>query len=289
LSEVRRIIDLKRAVRVRGEFYPAKQYRVPEELDEGLASWFINKGMAEEVAVEIIEPERKAEEPKPAPKEKIGLERLKELVGNDYIEVFAPAGHGKSRLLAHLALEAIRAGKKVIYLDCEHSLPLRIQRELGKAYQRLDFMNLDGIINAIATLPKGYDLICYDSLGFPVLIKFVQMNLRERGDAIAKTILLRGHLKHYAGRNGALAIAANQPVSELWGISHPEESEEHRPPVGGKSIHIAKAVLRMDIAIRNDKSSVFELRAFECQDMPFNRLRATFTIDEKGERLEWRI
>lgn len=221
--------------------------------------------------------------------QKTAFDKFQELVGSgDYIEIFAPAGYGKSRLLAHAALEARRAGKKVLYLDCEHSLPKRFEKELGDGYQRLDFMDLDRIIERIAALPKGIDAVFYDSIGFPVLIKFVKLNLRERGDAIAKTILLRGYLKHYAETNNALAIATNQPVSELYGMSHELEDIEHRPPVGGKSIHIAKAVLRLNIQRQNEKESVFELRAFECQDMPFNKLLATFTIDGQGERLEWK-
>lgn len=226
-------------------------------------------------------------EAKPAPR--TAYDRLVELFGNDYIEIFAPAGHGKSRLLAHVALEARRAGRKVLFLDCEHSLPGRVERELGDGYRRLDFMNLDGIIGQIAGLPKGLDLVCYDSVGFPVLIKFVSMSLRERGDAIAKTILLRGHLKHYAETNGALALGANQPVSELYGMTHELGDLEHRPPVGGKSIHIAKAVLRMGVERQTERESVFELRAFECQDLPFNKLLATFTVSDRGERMEWRV
>lgn len=301
MSEVKRRIDLKRSVRVKGDVYEAKIYIVPDELDEGLANWFIEKGMAEEIDVEVIE---LGEGPK-APgmgspiepnraKKILALDKFKELVGNDYVELFAPAGHGKSRLLAYIAIEAMKAGKKVLYLDCEHSLPKRIEDQLGKFYQQLDFMNLEGIINTIAAIPKGYDLVCYDSMGFPILIKFIQLNLRERGDAIAKTILLRGHLKQYAERNNALTLATNQPVSELVGMDYTNKTEreqaiKYRDPVGGKSIHIAKAVIRMDIASQTSTESVFELRAFECQDLPFDKLIATFTINEQGERLEWKI
>jgi RecA/RadA recombinase len=121
--------------------------------------------------------------------------------GGDYLEFFGNAGHGKSRLLAHIAIEAKRAGKKVLFLDCEHSVSDRIKKELGDGYRRIGFMNLEKIIEAIATVPKGYDLICFDSIGFPVLIRYAEMDMRQRGDAILKTILLRGHLKNYAETN----------------------------------------------------------------------------------------
>ena len=223
------------------------------------------------------------------PAGRLAIERLAELFGRDYIEIFGPAGHGKSRLLSFMALEAKRAGKRVLYLDCERSLPSRIERELGDCYRPLDFMDLDRIIDAVAALPRGLDAVFFDSIGFPVLIRFVRMSLRERGDAIAKTILLRGYLKHYAERNGAVAVAANQPVSELYGLTHELASPERRPPVGGKSVHVAKAVLRMAVARQTEEESVFELRAFECQDLPFNKLIAVFTVGGGGERLEWKV
>ena len=284
-----REIVLKRDIKIKDRVWRAGRYKVPEDMAKELADWMLLRrpDIAELVASEPPKPEKIESA---APPQKLACERFKELIGSgDYIEIFAPAGCGKSRLLAHTALEAKRAGKKVLYLDCEHSLPKRFEKELGDGYQRLDFMNLDRIIEKIASLPKGMDAVFYDSVGFPVMIKFVKLNLRERGDAIAKTILLRGYLKHYAETNNALAIATNQPVSELYGMSHELEDIEHRPPVGGKSIHIAKAVLRLSIQRQNENESVFELRAFECQDMPFNKLLATFTIDGQGEKLEWEV
>lgn len=265
------------------------------EIDEGDASFLIQEGYAEQAGSKPAQKLENRAKPSSLTPQKLGtltaLNRFQGLVDNDYIEIFAPAGHGKSRLLAHTALEAKRAGKKVVYLDCEHSLPERIEKELGDSYRRLDFMNLDRIIDAIANLPKGYDLVCYDSVGFPVLIKFVKMSMRERGDAIQKTILLRGYLKHYAETNKALAIGTNQPVSELYGMSHELEDLEKRPPVGGKSIHIAKAVLRMEIIRQiENRESVFGLLAFEVQDMPFNRKIAEFSIsgEKSNEKTELR-
>ena len=294
-------VVLNQAIKIRDQVWPAKEYRVPEDMNKSLADWLlaVRSDIAKRVGqpIELSPPaglgdnlERKdgnlVKEASPS-EQKTAFERLVELVGYDYIEVFAPAGYGKSRLLAHIALETKRTGKKVLYLDCEHSLSKHIEKELGESYQRLDFMNLDKIIDKIATLPKGLSAVFYDSVGFPIMIQFVKMNLHERGNAIAKTILLRGYLKHYAEVNNALAIATNQPVSELYVMSHELDDIEHRPPVGGKSIHIAKAVLRMAISRQTANESIFELRAFECQDLPFNKLLATFTINEAGEKLEW--
>lgn len=243
-------------------------------------------------AIEEISPPEKADEALPTT-QKTAFDKLMELSdGGDYLEMFGGAGHGKSRLLAHISLEAKKAGKRVIFLDCEHSLPKRIQIALGDSYKRLGFMDLDKIINEIAKLADGYNLICYDSVGFPVLINFADMRMRERGDAIMKTVLLRGYLKDYAEVNKALALGTNQPKSELWGAGRNIESkdlEEMTPPVGGKSIHVAKAVIRMSIERQTETETMFGLRAFECQDMPFNKLLATFTISEQGEKLEWKI
>ena len=227
-----------------------------------------------------------------APAPATNYKKLLELAdGGDYLEFFASAGHGKSRFLAFIALEVLRAGKRVMFLDCEHSLPKRIQKELGNSYKRLDFMNLDGLVDAVAKLPDGLDLICFDSIGFPVLINYAKMNMKQRGEAILKTILLRGYMKHYAENFDVLALGANQPKSEMWGAGRnieKEDLEEETPPVGGKSIHIAKGVIRMSVESKKEGESIFGMRAFECQDLPFNKLLATFTINEQGEKLEWK-
>lgn len=260
---------------------------------------FLPEAQEAKVVVPSQKPEQKpaprpaATEVKPASKT-VNYDKLLELAdGGDYLELFASAGHGKSRFLAFIALEVIRAGKRVIFLDCEHSLPKRIQKELGDSYKRLDFMDLDGLVAEVANLPLGLDLICFDSIGFPVLISYAKMNMKERGDALLKTILLRGYMKHYAENYDVLALGANQPKSELWGASHDvktKDLEEKTPPVGGKSIHIAKGVIRMSVESKKEGGeSVFGLRAFECQDQPFNKLLAKFTIDDKGEKIEWKI
>ncbi|GAG95986.1 unnamed protein product, partial [marine sediment metagenome] len=245
-------------------------------------------------------PPPKSEERPMPPKPKVeqkpkatAYEKLMELAdGGDYLEIFGSAGHGKSRFLSHVALEAKRAGLKVKFMDCEHSISNRIKKELGDSYQRLGFMDFDKLLDVFANLPKGYDLILFDSLGFPVLIKYAMMKFRQRGDAILKTILLRGYLKDYAETNHVLSLGANQPKSELWGASHGVEAEnleEKLGPVGGKSIHVAKGVIRMSIEDRTEEKTVFGLRAFECQDLPFNKLIATFTISGEGEKVEWKI
>lgn len=234
------------------------------------------------------------EKPKTEQKPKAtSYDKLMELAdGGDYLEFFGSAGRGKSRFLAHVALEAKRAGLKVKFMDCEHSISNRIKKELGDSYQRLGFMDFDKLLDVFANLPKGYDLILFDSLGFPVLIKYAMMKFRQRGDAILKTILLRGYLKDYAETNHVLSLGANQPKSELWGASHGIEAgelEEKLGPVGGKSIHVAKGVIRMSIERQDERETVFGLRAFECQDIAFNKLLATFTISDQGERIEWKI
>lgn len=228
-----------------------------------------------------------AEKPKPA------YERLVELFENDYVEVFGPAGSGKSRILAHVAIEAKQAGKKVYFLDCERSLPSHIRDALGNSYHKTDFMDLQKVIDDLANIPKGTELICFDSLGFPLLVRAAQMTMRERGDAYFKSYLIRGWLKKHAEDNKGLSLGANQPVSELWEATKDEEEvalvRGIRPPTGGKSIHVAKATLRMVPVERSENRSVFEIRTYECQDMPFDKLLAVFTIDGSGERLEWKV
>jgi RecA/RadA recombinase len=286
-----RRIALKRAVKIKDTTWPAREYRVPDEMSSSLADWLLSKmpSVAEETG-EPLEVEGDAsladvlpEAPIPISK-KIAFDKLSELVGNDLIEVFGDAGSGKSRLVGHIAIEAQEAGKRVLFLDNENSLPKPIAARL-KNYRYVG-IDLDKIIEQVANTKEQYDLICLDSIGFPVLIDYVRLSLREQLRAIQKMILLRGYLKDYAIRNKGISIATNQPVSEYSYASGKIEEGQPLEPFGGKGMFISKLLLRTD-PIRKGETTRIAIKTYKARDLPFDKQIAEFVVTGEGTELRW--
>lgn len=302
-----RVIVLKRDMPINKEVWKARRYKVPGEMSKELADWLLEKrpDIAELVSSVPPTPERiEVGERKPDPIEymqeamteaqkfkkegiptpqKTAFDKLLELVGSDLIEIFGDYGTGKSRLVGHIALEAQEAGKEVLYLDDENSLPRSIIAKLNYQYVGI---NLDKIIERVASIEDHYDLVCLDSIGFPVLIDYVRLSLREQLRAIQKMILLRGYLKDYAIRNKGLAIVTNQPQSEYAYASGKVEEHEPLNPFGGKGAFISKLLLRTNIISRGASTKI-GIRTFKARDMPFDKQIAEFVISNDKTELRW--
>ncbi len=302
--EAKRIIDLKRAVKVKGEFYPARQYRVPDEVSWSLADWFIEKGMAEEVGVEMVEVEEKrppkienmGKEARPIP-QKTAFNKLQEIVGSHLVEIYSDTGNGKSRLVHHIAVEAERSGKKVLYLDTEKSLPVGYEKQLRNYEVHTAKTALDLLKQLIDRIRRArdedFDLIIVDSIGLPVLAALPEMSMRERGDAFQLMANLRFQMMGFAFERG-LTIAVNQPVSELSyigvGGKEPKVSEgEPLPPFGGKSEFIPKLILRSEAVKKSPGRSVFRLVVYKARDQGQDYELARFSIGKEGVSIEWKV
>ena len=258
-----------------------------DDVDENFAQWLEKNGIAERVKNQphdLGKIDDKAMSNKT--KNALSFEKLVEIVGNDLIEVFGDAGTGKSRLLGHIALEAQNAGKQVLYLDDENSLPNSIKSQL-KNYQYIG-MKLDSIINIVVQIKNGFDLICLDSIGYPVLVNYVELSLREQLRAIQKMILLRACLKDYAIRNKGLAIATNQPVSEYSIAMLPADEKETAilEPFGGKGAFISKLLLRTE-PIEKGEITRIALKTYKARDLPFDKQIAEFVIGEDKTEIRW--
>jgi RecA/RadA recombinase len=162
-------------------------------------------------------------------------DELLQLVGNDVLELFGRSGSGKSSFANAVIRDALNAGKKVLYLDTERNLLEPIK---GIDYRRVP--KLDNLVSAVESIPSGYNLIVLDSLGMPVLIDFVRMNLKEQGEALKKCIGIAGQLKLYSEYNNALVIIINQPESELG----KNKTEDELEPFGDKHVFTVKEIWR---------------------------------------------
>ena len=160
---------------------------------------------------------------------------LKELVGDDVLEIFGDTGTGKSKFVHALALEALAAGKTVFFLDTERNLSKNDVEKLGSSYQYTP------VFSEIKTLmtgsPKKVDLLIIDSIGLPILTRFALLSMKEKGNALLDLIAVVGKLKEWAYQNNALVVITNQPESEFG-----KSQDEIRRPFGDKAQFAAKEI-----------------------------------------------
>lgn len=228
--------------------------------------------------------------------QKTAFNKLLELVGNHLIEIYSDTGNGKSRLAYHIATEAERSGKKVLYLDTEKSLPVGYEKQL-KNYEIHTAKTALGLLRQLIdrirrARDEDFNLIVVDSIGLPVLAALPEMSMRERGDAFQLMASLRFQMMGFAFEHG-LTIATNQPASELAKVSiagkEPKvAANEPLPPFGGKSEFMAKLILRSEAIQKAPSKSIFKLVVYKAREHGQEYEFARFSIDSKGVSIEWK-
>lgn len=193
-------------------------------------------------------------------------EILNRWVAGDTLEIFGNSGSGKSTFAIEAAKEFIAKGKKVLYIDTEKNI-VDIPDKMDYKYVP-DFDDAAAVIikpelkeeESIASgiqIPKGYKLICLDSLGLPILGKFALLNLRDRGNILLKCEALSAALKIYCQKNNAIAIVTNQPQSEMG-----KGAFETLLPFGEKSIYFYKEVWKTVVKSNSPDETVCAIEAF---------------------------
>jgi len=104
---------------------------------------------------------------------------VKEMVGNDTLEVFGPSGSGKTTFAIEVVRDALSQDQTVVYIDAERNIADPPEDE------RLTYRyapDLQSIVNIAANLPRA-DLYVLDSIGFPVVTQFALADMKRRGAA----------------------------------------------------------------------------------------------------------
>jgi len=218
-------------------------------------------------------------EAKPKPE---NITKLRDLAGEDLIEVFGPSGSGKSKLALALVREARAAGLPFFYADTERNLTAEEARELERSYRYLRTMSeVDEFVRRI----PAARLLIFDSVGYPVLVHWSRMPLDQRMTALVKMINWLGTIKEWAGANQALAIVTNQPesvfVQERSGREYPE-------PFGDKSIYAAKEVIFLEREQKREQ--VTRVKGLAYRSRRYAALTPLFDmVIGKEIKLSWRV
>lgn len=220
------------------------------------------------------------------------LEGIRNIVGNDLLQLFGDTGSGKSKICYLLAKEALAAGQKVMFLDTERNLTKREVDDLGKAYVYTPIFT--EIKERVAKLPPG-NLVILDSIGLPILIHYSRMGLRDRLQAFLDMAAALGDLKDWSYRHNGLAIVTNQPVSEfmaeeerkrltrVWG------NGDAREPFGGKSKFVAKEIWRTQRISGNLESTRIVVSAFRSRELASGVIIAEGVINNEGLKLDFKF
>ena len=285
------------ACRIHGELYePGREY----EVDPALAKWMVGRDLAERVGGEVpegiqgIPAEGRPAEPATA------YDKLMQAVGPHVVQVYGEAGTGKSRLVFAIASEAQAAGKKVLYLDTEGSLPPGYEDEIDH-YEYIG-PDLDALIKR-ARLAKQqrdqFDLLVVDSIGFPVLASYASLPLDKRLQAIlsmtsivADAIRFARASKHEklpAPEKRNLAIITNQCVSEATRFAKGLKPEDPLEVFGGKIAFAPKLTVRSEVVERAPSRTVFRLVVHKSRNLPRGKEIARYALSDKGVDIEWEM
>jgi hypothetical protein len=205
-------------------------------------------------------------------------EKLLSIVGMDVVQVFGPSGSGKSTFAYVVALDALKLGKRVFFLDAERNLNLEKVPE-GLDYRYTPDYNM--ILNIARNLPPA-DLYVLDSLGMSVLPMYAEAPMDKRGAMLLKAISLMEYFKLATYRNKALALVVNQPISS-FGKQAPEEELR---PWGDKAIYMSKEVWRSYLTESREDRSVCEIRSWRSRRFGRGKLLFRITITDKGVSVE---
>jgi len=207
---------------------------------------------------------------------------IAKLTDYDIFEIFSDSGAGKSKIAWAIAYNSIQHGHSVFYYDTERNISSKYAKKLGDAYHYDP--SPKSLIGFKKRLPK-VDMLVIDSVGMPFLVRYADMGLNERGNAILELISFMGALKEWCIRNNSIAIVTNQPTSEMTEM----KKDAVRKPWGGKAFHIAKEVVKPEMVYSTPDETSILLKAFRMRDYGKGKEIAGVLINDNGVKINWKI
>lgn len=221
-------------------------------------------------------------------------------------EIYGSYGTGKSRFVAHIALEAQRLGARVLFIDTEMGLPTEVAAQIKNYWYVGD--SLDALEDAVAWAKDhrgDFDLLIVDSVGTPVYLNYIEFeSMAEKLKAFQRlATVFRDMVRFARGERGvdfdpkspldskrkALSIAVNHCLSEFSRVVKEEPESEPLAPFGGSIHRVPKVILRIEPAEMTAEKSVFNILTYKLRNLPKNLVVGRYTIDARGIRVDWNL
>ncbi|MDI6889192.1 MAG: DNA repair and recombination protein RadB [Methanocellales archaeon] len=180
-----------------------------------------------------------------------GCEKLDELLGGGFeagtvTQIFGEAGSGKTNICLQLAIETVKNGKKVIYIDSEGFSPERFEQIAGNGVGKIakdiivyEPMNFEQQYAAIKDLEKVIDkvgVIILDSAA-----TFYRFELDDERDiALIRELANQvAHLLGLARKHDVAVVFTNQIYTDI-------ERDQYRPLGGNIIEHLSKVIVQLE-------------------------------------------
>ncbi|NYT00763.1 MAG: DNA repair and recombination protein RadB [Methanocellales archaeon] len=180
-----------------------------------------------------------------------GCKKIDELLGGGFevgtvTQLFGVAGSGKTNICLQLAIETVKRGKKVVYIDSEGFSPERFGQIAGEDVEKIakdiviyEPLNFEQQYSAIKDLEKmidGVGVIIHDSA-----VSFYRFELdEERGIELKRELANQiACLLQLARKYDVAVVITNQIYMDI------DNGKFH--PIGGNMVeHLSKAIIQLE-------------------------------------------
>ncbi len=215
-----------------------------------------------------------------------GCKPLDELLGGGFeigivTQIFGAAGTGKTNICIQLAVECVKQGQKVIFIDTEGLSPVRFKQIAGEnakeiarniiIYEPLSFEEQYAAVREVERIAgENIGLVILDSATsyYRFELEDEETGIKNRRELASQI----GFLHALARKHGLAAVITNQVYSDIisGGVR----------PLGGSSLeHISKAIIQLEKAGEGTRRAIL----YKHRSRP-EGLSAEFRITAEGIR-----
>jgi len=215
-----------------------------------------------------------------------GCKPLDELLGGGFeigivTQIFGAAGTGKTNICIQLAVECVKQGQKVIFIDTEGLSPVRFKQIAGEnakeiarniiIYEPLSFEEQYAAVREVERIAgENIGLVILDSATsyYRFELEDEETGIKNRRELASQI----GFLHALARKHGLAAVITNQVYSDIisGGVR----------PLGGSSLeHISKAIIQLEKAGEGTRRAIL----YKHRSRP-EGLSAEFRITADGIR-----